>query len=88
MHKINPISDYVNDIQNWSTIAYLDDCTFSLPDGIKSAHSRLGFGPDLGQGGGLGVGFVATDGPNIGGGVPKDDTEYFTIDWNVTWAVT
>jgi hypothetical protein len=84
MHKINSVVDYPNKIRNWSTIAYLDECVFN----IKSVYSRFGFSRYVGTEGGVGVGFVATDGPDIGGGIPKDNTEYFTVDWNVTWDET
>jgi hypothetical protein len=85
MQYINSVVDYPNKIRNWSTIAYLTTCNFTLPDGIKSCYTRLGFGQYVGTEGGLGVGFSAVDGPNIGGGYPKDATQYFTVDWNVTW---
>ncbi len=77
--------DFSGKKSDWSTTAYLDECNFTLPDGIKTAYCRTDFGAQVGTEGGLGVGFVATDGPNIGGGVPKDDTMYFTVQWNLTW---
>ena len=84
MTRINLASDFENKIYQWSSIAYLDTCNFE-PDGIKSCYSRLSFPTATGTDAGLSLGLVATDGPNIGGGVPKVNTQYFTVDWNITW---
>lgn len=71
---------------SWKQSAYLDDCNFTLPGGIRSCYSRFNFGASPGVEGGIGVQLTSVDGPNPGNGVPKDNTQYFTAQFKVTWS--
>jgi hypothetical protein len=81
MSIIDSVVDGAAKSRSWTTIAYLTTCNFN----IKCCFSRLSYGRLIGTEGGIGVGFVATDGPDIGGGIPKDNTEYFSVGWVATW---
>lgn len=87
--RINTVRNGSTKTVTWDCIAYLNDCNFTLPNGIKSMYCRLNFGQLAGTEGGIGVQLLQAAGqPNPGQGVPKDDTQYFTASWRATWAAT
>ena len=77
------VGDEVNKTVRWQSRAELTYGNFDPSLGIRSAFHPISFRRQSGYSFALGVTFIAVDGPNPGGGIPKNDTQWLNLNWRI-----